>query len=141
MKFASLFRLALLFALTAIIVSASQQKQVPNCCTSKTEKLSPRQVKSRVLKTEPMQLGGRVHIIDNIVVLAVEVDDVGKVACLNVISGHPMLVGSALDSVKRWRFRPYVLRGRSEGFCGRIALRITGNDQGLKYDVIEASPN
>jgi periplasmic protein TonB len=35
----------------------------------------------------------------------------GTIENLTVVSGHPMLVRSALDAVKQWRYRPYVLNG------------------------------
>lgn len=35
----------------------------------------------------------------------------GSVQSLNVISGHPLLVSSALEAVRQWRYRPYVLNG------------------------------
>ena len=28
------------------------------------------------------------------------------------MSGHPMLVQAAIDAVKQWRYRPYILNGR-----------------------------
>jgi protein TonB len=33
----------------------------------------------------------------------------GTIENLNVISGHPMLVGAAIDAVRQWRYRPYIL--------------------------------
>jgi protein TonB len=35
----------------------------------------------------------------------------GTLESLHVIDGHPMLVRSALEAVRQWRFRPYVLNG------------------------------
>ena len=35
----------------------------------------------------------------------------GTIENLQVISGHPMLVGAALDAVRQWRYRPYLLNG------------------------------
>lgn len=37
----------------------------------------------------------------------------GKVESLEVISGHPLLVQSALDAVRQWRYRPYYLNGQA----------------------------
>jgi periplasmic protein TonB len=37
----------------------------------------------------------------------------GKIEQLQVISGHPMLVSAALDAVRQWRYRPYVLNGEA----------------------------
>jgi len=36
----------------------------------------------------------------------------GTVERLTVLSGHPMLVPAAIDAVKQWRYRPYVVAGR-----------------------------
>ncbi len=33
----------------------------------------------------------------------------GIIENLQVIDGHPMLVGSAVDAVRQWRYRPYIL--------------------------------
>jgi protein TonB len=35
----------------------------------------------------------------------------GSIQSLKVISGQPMLASAALDAVKQWRYRPYVLNG------------------------------
>ena len=37
----------------------------------------------------------------------------GRVVSLNVISGSPLLVRSALDAVSQWRYRPYFLNGEA----------------------------
>ena len=36
----------------------------------------------------------------------------GTIEQLQVLSGHPMLNQAALDAVKQWRFRPYILNGQ-----------------------------
>jgi protein TonB len=33
----------------------------------------------------------------------------GTIERLTVESGHPMLAGSAVDAVRQWRYRPYLL--------------------------------
>ena len=33
----------------------------------------------------------------------------GTIEDLSVISGHPMLVGAAIEAVRQWRYRPYIL--------------------------------
>ena len=35
----------------------------------------------------------------------------GTIENLQVLSGHPMLVQAAVDAVRQWRYRPYVLNG------------------------------
>jgi protein TonB len=35
----------------------------------------------------------------------------GSIQSLNAISGHPLLVSAAIDAVRQWRYRPYILNG------------------------------
>jgi len=37
----------------------------------------------------------------------------GTIQSLNLISGHPLLVVAAMDAVKQWRYKPYVLNGEA----------------------------
>jgi protein TonB len=43
------------------------------------------------------------------VVLAAVISKAGTIDNLQVLSGHPMLVPAAIDAVKQWRYRPYIL--------------------------------
>jgi protein TonB len=45
------------------------------------------------------------------VVLQAEISKDGSIQNLHVLSGHPMLVPSALEAVKRWKYKPYILNG------------------------------
>jgi protein TonB len=49
--------------------------------------------------------------IQGTVVLHAIISKQGNVENLSVISGHPMLVQSALDAVKQWKYKPYFLNG------------------------------
>lgn len=49
--------------------------------------------------------------IQGAVVLQAEISKLGTIENLRVISGHPMLVQNALDAVKQWRYKPYLLNG------------------------------
>lgn len=49
--------------------------------------------------------------IQGSVVLHAIIDKDGRVAQLEVISGHPLLVQAALDAVKQWRYKPTTLNG------------------------------
>jgi protein TonB len=50
------------------------------------------------------------RIQGSVLVRAVIAKD-GTIENLRVISGHPMLVPSALEAIRQWRYRPYVLNG------------------------------
>jgi protein TonB len=45
------------------------------------------------------------------VVLRAIISRSGTIENLQVLSGHPLLTGSAVDAVKQWRYRPYILNG------------------------------
>jgi protein TonB len=45
------------------------------------------------------------------VVLRAVISREGMIENLQVVSGHPVLVQAALDAVRQWRYRPYVLNG------------------------------
>ncbi len=45
------------------------------------------------------------------VVLAALISKQGTIENLRVVSGHPMLTSAALDAVKQWRYKPYILNG------------------------------
>jgi protein TonB len=51
--------------------------------------------------------------IQGTVVLHAIIDKQGKVAQMEVVSGHPLLVQSAMEAVKQWRYKPTQLNGES----------------------------
>jgi hypothetical protein len=134
------FRFGSMFALTCLLLMANQQELASDCCQSESEKLSSHQLKALLQKTEPIYLPGTVDKphIKGTVVMALAVDDKGEVNCVQIISGHPLITGTTIDSVRRWTFRPYVVRGLRKGFCGRIAICYQASEHGVRYRVIEA---
>jgi TonB family protein len=131
-----LLRLVLLSALA--LFAANSQGQVPACCGLESEKLSQRQVKALVEKTKPIQApccADMLHI-NGTVVLTISVDPKGDVSCVQVVSGHPLIVGVAVDSVRQWKFQPYGSKGIKKGFCGQIAVRFKASDYGVRYKIV-----
>jgi len=47
--------------------------------------------------------------IQGMVVLQAVISRQGTIENLSVLTGHPMLVPAALDAVRQWRYRPYIL--------------------------------
>ena len=47
--------------------------------------------------------------IQGAVVLSAIISKEGTIENLRTISGHPLLVGAAVEAVRQWRYRPYVL--------------------------------
>lgn len=57
-------------------------------------------------------VSAKIARIQGAVVLTAVIDKSGSVEQLRAIDGHPLLVKAAMDAVRQWRYRPYVLDGR-----------------------------
>jgi len=133
-----LLRLVLLVSRASVLLMANEQQQIPSCCESESEKLSQSQVKALVKETEPIHppcCADMLHI-SGTVVLAISVDPQGNVTCVQVVSGDPLIIGVAIDSVRQWKFEPYNSKGIKKVFCGRVALRFQANEHAVKYKII-----
>jgi protein TonB len=53
----------------------------------------------------------RIAHIQGDVVLQATISKNGTVENLHAISGHPILIQAALDAVRQWKYKPYVLNG------------------------------
>jgi protein TonB len=49
----------------------------------------------------------------------------GAIEGLTLVSGHPMLVQSALDAVKQWKYKPYLLNGEPVEVDTEIQVNFT----------------
>jgi len=49
--------------------------------------------------------------IQGSVLLHAEISKDGSIENLHLISGHPMLAPAAIEAVKQWKYRPYILNG------------------------------
>src|ERR1700676_2871930 len=49
--------------------------------------------------------------IEGVVILRAIVSKTGEIQNLQVVSGHPLLIPAAVDAVKQWRYRPFLLNG------------------------------
>src|SRR5271154_3748691 len=49
--------------------------------------------------------------ISGTVVLHAVISKDGSIENLTLVSGHPMLAPAAIDAVKQWKYRPYLLNG------------------------------
>ena len=131
------FRLVLLLGFASVLLMANEEKSGPACCAD-SQRLSQQQVKALVKKTEPINApccADMLHL-SGTVVLAVSVDANGSVTCVQMISGQPLIIGVAIDSVRQWKFRSYAPGGSKKSFCGQVALRYEGNEYGVKYKIL-----
>ena len=78
--------------------------------------------------------------IQGMVVLKVIVDKEGNVANLEVVSGHPMLVPPAIEAVKQWKYKPYLLNGAPVEVETQVTVNYTLADNPPAEGVAGAEP-
>lgn len=61
------------------------------------------------------------------VVLFATISTAGTIQNLRVLSGHPMLVAAAIEAVRQWRYRPYILNGNPIEVETEITVNFTLN--------------
>ena len=59
------------------------------------------------------------------VILAAIIGKDGSIQNLHVISGHPLLTQAALDAVKQWKYRPYILNGEPVEVDTQVTVNFT----------------
>jgi len=63
--------------------------------------------------------------IQGAVVLQAVISKEGTIEGLKLISGHPMLAPAAIDAVKQWRYKPYILNGEPVEVDTTITVNFT----------------
>ena len=111
--------------------SAKPEGGAKSADTAKTaEKATPHKVDAKMIYgyrthyVEPMYppLAREAKIQGDVVLHAI-IDTTGRVTRLRVLSGHPVLAISALDAVKQWKYRPYMLEGKAVPVDTTIMVR------------------
>jgi TonB family protein len=59
------------------------------------------------------------------VVLDADISKEGSVDALRVISGHPLLISAAVNAVKGWRYKPYMLNGAPVAVNTHITVKFS----------------
>jgi protein TonB len=63
--------------------------------------------------------------IQGSVVLRALISKTGQIENLQVVSGHPMLTSSAIQAVKQWQYKPYILNGQPVEVETNITVNFT----------------
>src|SRR5215472_5446319 len=124
----------LFLVVIASTVSFSTRGQEPDYCSPDHKSLSQIKTTALVQKTEPIVPPTADGLrIKGFVSLRTEVDQEGTPIRIRAISGHPLMFGAAIESVKHWKFRPLIFRGIKKRFCGRITIRFEATSYAVKY--------
>jgi protein TonB len=63
--------------------------------------------------------------VQGVVVMEAVISKDGSVESLRVVSGHPLLLQTALDAVKQWKYRPTMLNGEPVDVVTTITVTFT----------------
>src|SRR5689334_14857885 len=63
--------------------------------------------------------------IQGAVLLQAEISKDGAIQNLRLISGHPMLAPAAIEAVKQWKYKPYILNGEPVEVETQITVNFT----------------
>jgi protein TonB len=110
--------LLLLFVLTTLAVSQAVPTRV---------RVSSGVMQGLVVKKVPPQYppDAKDQRIQGVVVLQVNIDKEGNVANTELVSGHPLLAPPAIEAVKQWKYRPYLLNGEPIDVVTQVLVNFT----------------
>ncbi len=77
----------------------------------------------RVLPTYPYP--AKITHVQGVVVLAAIISKDGRIENLQLVSGHPLLAGAAIEAVSQWHYKPYILNGEPIEVETRITVNFT----------------
>jgi periplasmic protein TonB len=63
--------------------------------------------------------------IQGTVLLQAQISKTGDIENLQALSGHPMLVPAAIDAVKQWKYKPYILNGEPVEVDTQVTVNFT----------------
>jgi protein TonB len=66
---------------------------------------------SLIQRVEPVVPGDAIPQGNVVVVLAATIDKQGKIESLKALKGHPLLIAAAIDAVRQWTYKPFLLNG------------------------------
>jgi TonB family protein len=67
--------------------------------------------------------------VQGVVVLNADISKEGVVENVRPISGHPILIPAAIEAVKQWRYKPYMLNGDPAAVNTEIVVDFTLSDE------------
>jgi hypothetical protein len=85
-------------------------------------------------------LWSSMRIQNALVVFKARTDREGNIACLHAMSGHPIIIAVAMDSLKLWKFRPKRVNGQPRPIYGTLVLRISCCKRGLESKLVNNVP-
>jgi|HubBroStandDraft_5_1064220.scaffolds.fasta_scaffold50876_2 TonB family protein len=111
----------LVFALAFSSLAAAQEAAPQSIAVDKTQ-MASQMIKKVSPVYPPLARQAR---IQGQVVLKVEITKSGDVENIQLVSGHPMLAPSAIEAVKQWKYRPYLVNGEPVNVQTEVTVNFT----------------
>lgn len=91
--------------------------------------LTQRRLMKRVIHCVPPQLptGGKLRLKSN-VTAEIKIAADGEVEAARIIQGHPLLYQAVIDAVRKWTFKPMLVRGKAFRVVGRLRFFLSTLD-------------
>jgi TonB family protein len=115
----------LVLALALTPLAAAQEAAPQRIAVDKTQMAS--QIIKKVAPVYPPL--ARQARIQGQVVLKVEITKSGDVQNIQLYTGHPMLAPSAIEAVKQWKYRPYLVNGEPVNVKTDVTVNFTLADK------------
>lgn len=112
--------------LTVIALSSLLAAQVSPQIRTVEDVMSGRLIKRVPPDYPPLARQAR---IQGTVILKVRISKTGDVVNLQLISGHPMLAPAAIEAVKQWKYKPYLLNGDPVEVETQVTVNFTLSDK------------
>lgn len=78
----------------------------------------------RVLEKQPVERPGPLgkNNLQGVVRLRILINNRGRVICAQGVDGHPLAIGPAIHSVRRWTFKAFMVNGKRKSVAGVLEL-------------------
>ena len=97
--------------------------------------LDSKQLKTRATHCEAPHSSTMSKInIEGTAKLSILINPTGKVQCIAVVSGHPLITDSAVEAAKNWQFQPLTRNGKALAFYGLLEFHITTRESDHEPD-------
>jgi hypothetical protein len=107
--------------------SNSPSEKTQYSCKSAEMRLTSEELRKRIVSRDPVHVYNfsdlRVRASDVVLQLQILVSSDGTVECASYKDGNPLLISGAIDSVRRWHFRPLFRAGKNRPYSGVIVFK------------------
>jgi len=109
------------------VLSATSNIPAPKIATPQRVRVSSGVVSGLLIRKVPPAYPplARQARIQGTVILQAQISKTGDIENLQLISGHPMLAPAAIEAVKQWKYRPYLLNGEPVEVDTQVQVNFT----------------